>query len=92
MEMGQETTILIMGLAFVFGIVLTGIYYFARYWFKTEDEKKNLEAPQPPDTNQRIEAKPTPETSLQNALKGTRESFWGKIQKSLSAAGDNFSF
>lgn len=68
--------ILVMGLAFGFGLLLTAIYYFSRYFVKTEED-----LPSPTVTSCPPEVAPPP--SLSVTLRGTRESFWGKIQKSV---------
>ncbi len=68
--------ILIMGVAFVLGLVLSAFYYFFRYALKTEDELKISTAETPVEL-------PFAPPSLSATLRGTRESFWGKIQKSL---------
>jgi fused signal recognition particle receptor len=80
--MDNQTLILVMGVAFGLGLLLTGIYYFSRYAIKTEDE---IAAPAPPVESAPKEA-PTP--SLNRTLQGTRDSFWGKIQKGLLGSGE----
>ena len=83
--------ILVMGLAFIIGLVLTALYYFARYFFLEPEEKPTaaetaapVPKPEAPPTPQLVEAPP----SLSTTLRGTRESFWGKIQASVLGAGE----
>lgn len=84
--------ILVMGLAFIVGLLLTVAYYFARYFLKTEDEQqakveaeaKAAAAAEPTSAPQLPEAPP----SLSSTLRGTRESFWGKIQASVMGTGE----
>lgn len=92
--MGQDLTlILIISLALGGGVVVSTGYYFARYFFKTGDENPPEVAPQVPSPAELApeEVKvpvsaPTP--TLHSTLRGTRESFWGKIQKNLLGSGE----
>ncbi len=88
--------ILLGGLAVGFGTLASAGYYFARYLIKTDDEK-TLEAarqseypakvePAPPAAPA-LEPAPPPMPNLNQALRGTRDGFWGKIQKSFLGTG-----
>lgn len=115
--------ILIGGFAIILGTLASAGYYFARYFFKTEDEKlaeqleasaaerstllekptapAQVSAPQPeliktPPHRPPSEepparaAEPTtapPAPTLNQALRGTRDSFWGKIQRQFTGGG-----
>lgn len=71
--------ILVMGLLFIVGLALTVAYYFARYYLIPEEEKTSqVEAPEVP----------VGPPSLSTTMRGTRESFWGKIQKSVLGGGE----
>lgn len=70
--MEMDIIVLLGGVAIVLGTLASAGYYFARYLIKTDDEIK-AEA----------EAKSTALPSLNTTLRGTREGFWGKIQRSM---------
>lgn len=77
--------IIIMGLAIGFGTLLSAAYYFARYVFKTDVESSvatnsSGESSTPASVAPALEVVPT----LNRTLRGTRDSFWGKIQASLT--------
>ena len=74
-----------MGLAFVLGLVLSAFYYFFRYSFKTEDEVAAAPAAAEPAVTSELSVAPQP---LSVTLRGTRDSFWGKIQKNLVGGGE----
>ena len=63
--------IIVMVLAIGVGTLLSAAYYFARYLIKTDPESSA--EPSLPETG----------SSLNHTLRGTRDSFWGKIQASL---------
>lgn len=84
--------ILIGGLAVGLGTLASAGYYFARYLIKTDDEiaaekmaasaAETTPSPEAPATIVTPE-KPT----LNQTLQGTRDGFWGKIQRTLSGGG-----
>jgi fused signal recognition particle receptor len=78
--MDNQIMLVVMGIAFILGLLLTVAYYFARYFFITEY-----------DLHKPTEAAPEAPPSLNAALRDTREGFWGKIQRSFGGEiqGDN---
>jgi fused signal recognition particle receptor len=96
MENHDTLLILLGGLAIGVGTLASAAYYFARYMIKTdapEDQPQPqtepsqppprplhmVPEPQAPEAPSKPQAPPT----VNSALKTTRESFWGKIQRSL---------
>lgn len=79
--MDTQLLAVIMGIAVAIGILLTVIYYFSRYFFT--DDTSGVVAPK--EEAPRLETAPP---SLSETLKSTRESFWGKIQKSVLGQGE----
>lgn len=95
--------ILVGGLAAGAGALATAGYYFARSLVRRDDEKTIDEAKKAeyPSTEARgepatvipirpepePELAPPPKPNLNQALRGTRDGFWGKIQKSLLGGG-----
>ncbi|MGZ6480259.1 MAG: signal recognition particle-docking protein FtsY [Bdellovibrionales bacterium] len=78
--------LIVMGVAFILGLLLTVIYYFARYFIWAEHDQEQLaKTPEPAAAPAIAVEKPL---SLNAALRGTRESFWGKIQKSVLGGGE----
>ncbi len=78
--MDTNTMILLGGLAILFGALVSAAYYFARYFFKTEDEIQEATVkPQLPS--------PDLTPTLNQTMRGTRDGFWGKIQKQLVGGG-----
>ncbi len=73
--------IIVMAVAFGVGALLSVAYYFSRYLFKT-DADADLSRAANAETREAL-----PE-SLSHTLRGTRESFWGKIQKSIVGSGE----
>lgn len=91
--MDNQTLILVMGLAFIVGLLLTVVYYFARYFFKTEYDKSASETDATAATAEAqapasVKELPVAPPSLSTTLKGTRDSFWGKIQSSILGSGE----
>jgi fused signal recognition particle receptor len=81
--MDNQTMILVMGVVVLVGLLLTVIYYFARYFIPTQhDQDLTLKAPEAPAD------KPIAPPNLNATMRGTRDSFWGKIQKSLLGNGE----
>lgn len=87
----HDLMILLGGMAIGLGTLFSAAYYFARYMIKTDDDlpasAPQASQPQPSITGPAAEDK-TPDLKLapptiNSALKSTRESFWGKIQRSL---------
>lgn len=88
----NETIILILGLAGGFGAILSVGYYFARYFFETTDNTEPTigSAPAKAETPTVKTDTPAPEPlpSLHTTMRGTRDGFWGKIQRSLTGVGE----
>lgn len=87
--MEMDLIILLGGLAVGVGTLASAGYYFARYLIKTDDEKaieqsRAAAAAEEEAESARLEVEvaPSPPT-LDHTLRGTRDSFWGKIQKTL---------
>ncbi len=102
--MEMDIVILLGGLAVGVGTLASAGYYFARYLIKTDDEKAIEQAREAAAIEAAKEVEKTPATviplraepaivpepppTLDHTLRGTRDSFWGKIQKSLLGAGE----
>jgi fused signal recognition particle receptor len=79
-----DTNILIGGFAILIGTLASAGYYFARYFFKTEDELAEAALKSKPAAEQLLSPEKADEAvppTLTQAMRGTREGFWGKIQK-----------
>lgn len=94
----MDIIILLGGVAIGLGTLASAGYYFARYLVKTEDEKAE-EARAAAQAEQEQEpahapAVPTavvkepPAPTLNTALRSTRDSFWGKIQRQFTGKVD----
>jgi len=89
----MDVNILIGGVAILIGTLASAGYYFARYFFKTEDEleeiarksKPAVEVLTQPAASEPEAAAPPP--TLNQAMRGTRDGFWGKIQKQFTGGG-----
>jgi fused signal recognition particle receptor len=93
--MNDQLLIIIMAIAFGIGCLLSLAYYFARYYFPGPNEKLNNETDSPltPEAHTASQSPSAPTATpepappaidpLSRTLRGTRESFWGKIQTSL---------
>jgi fused signal recognition particle receptor len=80
--MDNQLLIIVMAIAFGIGCLLTIIYYFSRYTLKTEDETQAEQVSPQPAVD--VTSEPALEVpDLSHTLKGTRDSFWGKIQSNL---------
>lgn len=92
-----DVNVLIGGVAILIGTLASAGYYFARYFFKTDEEraldsKPATERTEPLVTPQSaVEPLPAPAAlappTLNQALRGTRDGFWGKIQKQFTGGG-----
>lgn len=75
----QSLLFVIMVIAVILGSIFTVIYYFARYYVKTdENDQEVVSALKKPQ----IKSGPT---DLKEAMKKTREGFWGRISGGFSS-------
>jgi fused signal recognition particle receptor len=90
--MDTQLLMIVMGVAIGVGLILSLVYYFVRFAIKTDTAEDQTPITDRTATAAELaseipapEAAPAePETAtLQKTLRGTRESFWGKIQSSL---------
>lgn len=82
-----DISVLVGGIAIALGTVASAAYYFARYFFKTEDELAEIQKPRPETAPQTTPAPPPPVPTLGSAMRGTRDGFWGKIQSRFLGGG-----
>jgi len=97
----QDLIILIGGLALGLGTLASAGYYFARYFFKTEDElaeEARLKGEPGAEATREAEVqkpqlkvvpapKEEPALTLNTAMRSTRDGFWGKIQRTVLGSG-----
>lgn len=87
MPLDSSLMLIIGGGALVLGTILTVIYYFARYYFKTSEQDKEVVAPlKDKDTlpvKETLSETKKPK-ELKDALFNTKQGLWGKIKESLS--------
>ncbi len=85
--MDLELTILAGGAAIALGTLLSAVYYFARYYIKTDDEKAaELNKVELDSTAASGAPESLTSPNLNQVLKETRSGFWGKIQSRLSSS------
>jgi fused signal recognition particle receptor len=70
----QSLLFIIMAAAVILGTIFTVIYYFARYYIKFDESDKEV-VPQ---------LKTKGPTNLKEAMKKTREGFWGRISTAVT--------
>jgi fused signal recognition particle receptor len=85
MGSAMDSTTLIVVLSVLFAVVGVGstvIYYFARYWIKTDADDKELLTQKPISIGAEpaVKAAPKPK-QVRAALESTRETLWGRLSR-----------
>lgn len=94
--MTSTTMIVVMIIGFVvFAIASSAIFYFARYYFKTDQDDKEVFAKKPIEFGLKWEGPQKkglgrepekPKAELATALEKTRSTFWGRISDAVSSS------
>lgn len=83
--------LIVMGVTIIVGLILTALYYFARYFIETDQDKQaevTEPAREPIVTAKELPVQPGAPPPLTTTLRGTRDGFWGKIQRSVLGSGE----